>query len=323
MRENKGLNDLEKIKKFDQMAQHEKEYEDCLLLIKQSERKIEEYEKDDYYPEEDHYIQGIYYIEREGKYEYLKECEQERIEEYRKKARELENKIKVERLGMALTVMTPEEIEKKYIELLEERYNNKIWEDYLKDSDEVFKLNQDKIELIEEYAQDSPKIQRLLQQPKVKYLKKRTEDIETKIGELDYEYSSSHNETEKKELKIKILHLQVELGQLNDEMNKLQEGQEFVDDAPECIDILSEEDAGFEINEHEEVNRPAKQLTAQELKNMSEEELQEVLEKNTRMIDNNNKALKKSLVERILEQQKTIAEQQKEIIELTSQKKEF
>ena len=87
--------------------------------------------------------------------------------------------------------------------------------------------------------------------------------------------------------------------------------------------LKKQETSGFEINEYGEIIRPAKQQTVDELKNMSEEELQGLIEKNNKTIEHNNKTLKKSLVERILEQQKTISKQQEEILNLSSQKKEF
>ena len=56
---------------------------------------------------------------------------------------------------------------------------------------------------------------------------------------------------------------------------------------------------------------------------MSKEELQQIIANNDQTIEENNVAIKKALVQRILAQQKTISEQQSEISKLSSQKKEL
>ena len=63
--------------------------------------------------------------------------------------------------------------------------------------------------------------------------------------------------------------------------------------------------------------------TPEELENMSGEELQQIIANNDQTIEENNVAIKKALVQRILAQQKTISEQQSEIDKLSSQKKEL
>ena len=67
----------------------------------------------------------------------------------------------------------------------------------------------------------------------------------------------------------------------------------------------------------------AEDKTQEELENMSEEELQQIIANNYQTIEENNVAIKKALVQRILAQQKTISEQQSEISKLSSQKKEL
>ena len=63
----------------------------------------------------------------------------------------------------------------------------------------------------------------------------------------------------------------------------------------------------------------------EELENMSEDELQQLIANNEQIIEENKKALsiKKALIERVLAQQETIAEQQAEMNRLNSQKKEL
>lgn len=89
------------------------------------------------------------------------------------------------------------------------------------------------------------------------------------------------------------------------------------------IESKDAKESRFEINEFGEIIRPAKQPTSEELENMSEEELQKIIENNDKTIEQNNDTLKKALVERILEQQKTISEQQQEMMKLNSQKREI
>lgn len=67
----------------------------------------------------------------------------------------------------------------------------------------------------------------------------------------------------------------------------------------------------------------AEDKTQEELENMSEEELQQIIANNDQTIEENNVAIKKALVQRILAQQKTISEQQSEIDKLSRQKKEL
>lgn len=66
-----------------------------------------------------------------------------------------------------------------------------------------------------------------------------------------------------------------------------------------------------------------KTKTQEELENMSEEELQQLIANNSQTIEENNSAIKKALIERIIAQQETISEQQLEINRLNSQKKEL
>lgn len=66
-----------------------------------------------------------------------------------------------------------------------------------------------------------------------------------------------------------------------------------------------------------------KTKTPEELEGMSEDELQQLIANNDQTIEENNTAIKKALVERVLAQQETIAEQQSEMNRLNSQKKEL
>lgn len=65
--------------------------------------------------------------------------------------------------------------------------------------------------------------------------------------------------------------------------------------------------------------------TPEELENMSEEELQQIIANNDQTIEENNTAIKKkkALIEKVLAQQETIAEQETEINRLNIQKKEL
>lgn len=143
-----------------------------------------------------------------------------------------------------------------------------------------------------------------------------------RIGEIDDLIQDEKDEIERLEEQAGTLKYRIEMEELGTSEDL---------ENPSYIDALFERekkskearDSGFEINEYGEIIRPAKQQTVDELKNMSEEELQGLIEKNNKTIEQNNKILKKSLVERILEQQKTISKQQEEILNLSSQKKEF
>lgn len=199
-----------------------------------------------------------------------------------------EHDMKMEDLGTSLPIMENEDIAKKYEELLSERIEMlKAEEDGEKRDKKAWELNSHLIELVEIFAESSPELQERLMEEK-------------QIASREY-YGDDKEEV-----------------------------VEFEDDDPEYIDALLEReirtkearDAGFEINEYGEIIRSAKQPTTEELEKMSEEELQEMIEKNNRIIES-NKTLKKSLVERILNQQKIISEQQQEIMELNSQKKEL
>lgn len=106
--------------------------------------------------------------------------------------------------------------------------------------------------------------------------------------------------------------------------------ESFRDASSEEIDALLEKeikskearDAGFEVDEYGEIITPEKK-TPEELESMSEEELQQTIANNEQTIVENNKAIKKALVERILSQQRIISDQQLEISRLNSQKKEL
>ncbi len=66
-----------------------------------------------------------------------------------------------------------------------------------------------------------------------------------------------------------------------------------------------------------------KTKTSEELDNMSEDELQQLIANNDQTIEENNVAIKKALIERIIAQQETISEQQSEMNRLNIQKKEL
>mgnify|MGYP004676278215 CR=1 FL=1 len=102
----------------------------------------------------------------------------------------------------------------------------------------------------------------------------------------------------------------------------------------EAIKLISQEVPKFEklcdfyTEYYEKEIKKSTELTSEdktpeELENMSEEELQQIIANNDQTIEENNVAIKKALVQRILAQQKTISEQQSEIDKLSSQKKEL
>ena len=66
-------------------------------------------------------------------------------------------------------------------------------------------------------------------------------------------------------------------------------------------------------------------LSDEELETMSEDELQQLIANNDQTIEENNTAIKKkkALIEKVLAQQETIAEQETEINRLNIQKKEL
>ncbi len=66
-----------------------------------------------------------------------------------------------------------------------------------------------------------------------------------------------------------------------------------------------------------------KTKTPEELEGMSEDELQQLIANNDQTIEENNTEIKKALIERVLAQQETIAEQQTEMNRLNRQKKEL
>lgn len=68
---------------------------------------------------------------------------------------------------------------------------------------------------------------------------------------------------------------------------------------------------------------PHKAKTPEELESMSEEELQQLIANNDQTIEGNNEAIKKALIERVIAQQETIAEQQLELNRLNNKKYEI
>lgn len=193
---------------YEGQTPQEKEYEEYLTAIERCQQKIAEYEE--LLEDEDLDFQ------MRLNYEDLKESEQADIDYYIEKTKELHYTIEMARLRTSLTIMTPEEVEEAYVELLEE-------------------------------------IDALLE----------------------------------KEIKSK-----------------------------------EARDAGFEVDEYGEIITPEKK-TPEELESMSEEELQQTIANNEQTIVENNKAIKKALVERIFSQQRIISDQQLEISRLNSQKKEL
>ena len=147
----------------------------------------------------------------------------------------------------------------------------------------------DKLELIEGFAQSSPEIQALIQAQKEKYARmaeKRKQTEKELLESMAYEESFRDTPSE-------------EIDALLEKEIKSKEARNL----------------GFEVDEYGEIITPEKK-TPEELESMSEEELQQTIEEN-------NKAIKKALVERILSQQRIISDQQLEISRLNSQKKEL
>lgn len=111
---------------------------------------------------------------------------------------------------------------------------------------------------------------------------------------------------------------------------EMEEEREKFEYSEEEIDALAEReakskearDAGFEVDEYGEIITPGKK-TPEELEEMTAAELQQIIANNEQTIEENNKALKKAVVERILSQQRIISDQQLEISRLNSQKKEL
>ena len=81
-----------------------------------------------------------------------------------------------------------------------------------------------------------------------------------------------------------------------------------------------EQQDGVEINEFGEIIRPDKKETPKSLDDMTPKELMKAIAENDEVIENNNNIIKQALMERLLEQQKIIDEQQVEIDRLKSQK---
>lgn len=173
----------EAYEEYEEQTPQEREYEEYLLAIERCEQKIAEYEE---------LLEDEFLDEQErDKYESLIASEKIDIEDYTKKAKELQYSIEMARLGTSLTIMTPEEIEEAYIELLEERKSfTRMEEDGIEVADEALGLNNDKLELIEGFAQSSPEIQALIQAQKEEY-ERRTERSKQREKELqesmDYE----------------------------------------------------------------------------------------------------------------------------------------
>lgn len=274
---------------YEEQTPTEKEYEDYLLAIERCEQKIAEYEE----LLEDESLDDQ---EREN-YESLISSEQADIDYYTAEAKKLQYTIEMARLGTSLTIMTPEEIEEAYVELLEERDSfTYMEEDGIEVSDEALELNKDKLELIEGFAQSSPEIQALIQAQKEKYARMAEKGKQTEKELLDsMEYEESFRDAPSEEI-----------------------------DALLGKEIKSKEarDAGFEVDEYGEIITPEKK-TPEELEDMTEEELQQIIDNNEQTIEENKKAIKKALVERLLSQQRIISDQQLEISKLNSQNKEL
>lgn len=279
----------------EKMTQNEKEYVDILVLIEDAERRIEELEEERENTDD----------ERIEEIDDLIQFEKDEIERLEEEAKTLKYRVDMEKLGTSLTIMTPEEIEEEYVHLREEKESYRVMEEEhgIEASDEALELNNDKIEMIEEYAKSSPEIQELIQAQKEAYAggEERRKQNERELQE-DIEYAEKLRNAPFEEL----------------------ENPSYIDALIDKeVKSIEARDSSFEINEYGEIIRPAKQQTVDELRNMSEEELQRLIEKNNKTIEHNNKTLKKSLVERILDQQKTISKQQEEILKLNSQKKEL
>ena len=88
-----------------------------------------------------------------------------------------------------------------------------------------------------------------------------------------------------------------------------------------------DESAGASINEFEEIIRPERQEQiapeGNDLGSLNAEELQKIIDENNKKIEQNEELLKQALIRKIMEQQRTIAAQQREIENLTTPKKEL
>ena len=287
--ERKRQEEIDVYDEYEEQTSQEKEYEECLLAIERCEKKIAEYE--DLLEDE-----SLDDQERDN-YESLILSEQADIDYYTAEAKKLQYTIEMARLGTSLTIMTPEEIEETYAELLEERVSyTYMEEDGIEVSEEALGLNKDKLELIEGFAQSSPDIQSLIQAQKERYAKREEKRKQTEkelLESMAYEESFRDAPSE-------------EIDALLEKEIKSKEAREL----------------GFEVDEYGEIITSEKK-TPEELESMSEEKLQQTIENNEQTIEENNKAIKKALVERILSQQRIISDQQLEISRLNSQKKEL
>ena len=214
-------------------------------------------------------------------YESLISSEQADIDYYTEKARKLEYQIKMAELGTSLTTMTPQEIEQEYIKLLEEKeYYRSMQED-------------DGIDVADEAL-----------------------DLNNNMIELIEGFAQSSPE------------IQALLQAQKEKYAKMAEKREEFEYSEEEIEALAEReakskearDAGFEINEYEEIIRPAREETPRPLEDMSIEELQSAVQQNNKTIQENDKTIKQALIKRLLGQQKIIAGQEAEIARLSNQK---
>ena len=110
------------------------------------------------------------------------------------------------------------------------------------------------------------------------------------------------------------------VGEFKNDVEENNEKQQEIEEVTTSLPRMSNEE---KENEYEEITMTSNEENLETLESMTEKELQEVIGRNNRIIEDNNKTLKKALVERILNQQKIISEQQQEIMKLNSQKKEL
>ena len=105
-------------------------------------------------------------------------------------------------------------------------------------------------------------------------------------------------------------------------VSKNEDESASIEDETESVDNNIEQQ-----QEVQEGQQPKQEETStnnkEELESMSAEELQKTVDENDKTIYENDQALKKKLVERILEQQRIIAEQQNQISKLKSENKEL
>lgn len=108
------------------------------------------------------------------------------------------------------------------------------------------------------------------------------------------------------------------------ESDEQEQTKEEKEDIIEEIEHISEED-NKKIEEIQDITDRNEEKTQEEekLQDMTPEQLQEIVSKNQKTIESNEETLKQELLQRILEQQRIIEEQQKEISRLNSQKKEL